>query len=98
MGRYFATVRMKDRKLGRSNDVKCQAHTDSDYFCLLSGRSTQSLWRHLRSRHPEIAEEEDAILADEQAEIAKQKNDAAFPLKQFVIKPPSQQLPSRRRM
>ena len=46
--------------------------------------------RPLRSHHPEIAEEEDAILADEQAEIAKQKNDAAFLLKQFVIKPPSQ--------
>ena len=96
MRRYFnfTAVRM-DRKLGRCNDVKCQAHTDSDYFCILSGRSTQSLWRHLRSRHPEIAEEEEE---DEQAEIAKQKNDAAFLLKQFVIKPPSQQLPSRRRM
>ena len=67
-----------DRKLGRCNDVKCQARTDSDYFCLLSGRSTQSLWRH-----PEIAEEEDATIADEQAEIAKQKNDTAFPLKNW---------------
>ena len=64
MSRYLTAVGM-DRKLGRCTDVKCQAHTDSDYFCLLSGRSTQSLWRHLRSRHPEIAEEEDAILADE---------------------------------
>ena len=49
--------------------MKCQAHIDSDYFCLLSGRSTQSLW----SYHQEIAEEEEAILADKQAEIAKQK-------------------------
>ena len=92
MWRYFTAVRMGDRKLGRCNDGKCQAHTDSDHFCLLSGRSTQSLWRHLRSHHPEIAEEEDAMLADKQAEIAKQKKDAAFQLKQFVIKPPSQLL------
>ena len=32
------------------------------------------------------------MLADKQAEIAKQKKDAAFQLKQFVIKPPSQLL------
>ena len=57
----------------------------------LSGRSTQSLWSH----HQEIAEEEEAILADKQAEIAKQKKDAAFQLKQFVIKPPSQLLMTR---
>ena len=43
--------------------------------------------RPLRSHHPEIAEEENAILAYKQADIAKQKKDSAFQLKQFVIRP-----------
>lgn len=87
---YFTAVKSGNKKFGQCNDVKCKAHTDPQHFCLLSDRSTQPLWRHLRSFHPEISKEEIAIQTSKKANLDKLKEDAAKKMSEFVFKPNSQ--------
>ena len=87
---HFDAVKVGNRKFARCKVITCEAHKSPSHFCLMSDKSTKTLWRHLRSHHPEVAKEEDAIEASKKVETKKQIDADAARMSQFVFKPSHQ--------
>jgi hypothetical protein len=84
---YFDKVTIGAVKVARCKDKNCESHINPEKYCELMDNSTTSLWRHLRSNHPETAALEDDMQAKKIKLRQEMKKEAADKLSRFVFKP-----------